>query len=76
MPKVLVRDLDRAVIGKLKARARKHGRSLQAELKQILEQAARTNTATARALAARIRRRVAGRSHTDTVALLAEDRQR
>lgn len=76
MSRVLVRDLSSAVIHKLKARARRHARSLQAELKSILEQAARTDTATARALAARIRQRLAGRSHTDSVTLLAQDRQR
>lgn len=76
MSKVLVRDLSPAVIDKLKARARQHGRSLQAELKSILEQAARADTRTVRALAARIRQRLAGRSHTDSVVLLAEDRRR
>jgi len=76
MPNVLLRDLDPGVIEKLKARARKHGRSLQAELKHILEQAARTNTDTARALAARIRQRLAGRAYSDSAALLAEDRRR
>lgn len=76
MSKVLVRDLSPAALNRLKARARKHGRSLQAELKSILEQAARVDTGTARALAARIRQRLAGRSHTNSVALLAEDRRR
>lgn len=76
MPKVLVRDLSPVVIERLKTRARQHGRSLQAELKSILGQAARTNAGTARALAARIRQRLAGRSHSDSVALLAEDRRR
>ncbi|MBI4588282.1 MAG: hypothetical protein HY725_05550 [Candidatus Rokubacteria bacterium] len=74
MSRVLVRDLNPAVVAKLKARARKHGRSLQAELKRILEHAARSDTTTARALAARIRQRLAGRAHTNSVALLAEDR--
>lgn len=74
--KVLVRDLSPGVIHKLKARARRHGRSLQAELKSVLEQAAQTDTTTARALASRIRQRLAGRSHSDSVTLLAEDRRR
>ena len=37
MAQVLVRDLDPAIVEKLKARAADHGRSLQAELKAILE---------------------------------------
>lgn len=42
----------------------------------MLEQAARVNTGTAWALAARIRQRLANRSHSDSAALLAEDRRR
>ncbi|MBI4562543.1 MAG: Arc family DNA-binding protein [Candidatus Rokubacteria bacterium] len=76
MPRVLVRDLTPEVIEKLKTRARTHGRSLQAELKHILEQAAQVNLDNARTLATRIRRRLADRAHTDSVTLLAEDRRR
>jgi plasmid stability protein len=76
MPQVLVRDLKPAVIERLKARARRHGRSLQAELKSILEQATMATPDDARALAARIRRRLAGRTHTDSALLIAQDRRR
>jgi plasmid stability protein len=62
MAQVLVRDLDRAVVEKLKARAADHGRSLQAELKAILEAQARQVTK--------------GRLHTDSGELQAEDRER
>jgi plasmid stability protein len=75
MSQVLVRDLDPAVIMRLKARARRSGRSLQAELKYILEQAAMSN-AGLRAEAERISRRLANRRHTDSAVLLAEDRRR
>ncbi len=44
MPQVLVRDLDAAVVERLKQRARRHGRSLQKEAKAILEAAAITMT--------------------------------
>lgn len=37
MAEVLVRDLDALVVEKLKARAAANGRSLQAELKAIIE---------------------------------------
>jgi plasmid stability protein len=77
MPQVRVRDLDATVIERLKARAADHGRSLQAELKAILETQARQVTkAEARALAASIRQRLAGRSQTDSGELQAEDRMR
>lgn len=76
MAQVLVRDLDDAVIARLKQRAREHGRSLQAELKALLEREARTNRAAALAFAARMRKQLAGRKHSESAALLAEDRAR
>ncbi len=76
MPHILVRDLDPDVVKRLKARARRHGRSLQAELKEILGQAAQTSTDDALALAGRIRRRLAGRAHTNSALLVARDRRR
>ncbi len=41
MAQILVRNLDEVTVKRLKARARKGGRSLQAEAKEILEQSAR-----------------------------------
>jgi plasmid stability protein len=76
MAQVLVRDLDVSVVEKLKARAADHGRSLQAELKAILEAQVRQVTkAEARALAAYIRRRIGVRPQTDSGMLQAEDRE-
>jgi hypothetical protein len=60
----------------LKARAKAHRRSLQAELKEVLENAAGQGGLDARALADRVRRRLAGRAHSDSVELIAEDRAR
>ncbi len=76
MAQVLVRDLKTDVVSRLKARAKRHGRSLQTELKEILQTASRQSTIDARALADRIRRRLGGRAQTDSVELLAEDRER
>jgi plasmid stability protein len=77
LAQVLVRDLDPVVVEKLKVRAADNGRSLQAELKAILEAQARQVTkAEARALAARIRRRIGSRAQTDSGRLQAEDRER
>jgi antitoxin FitA len=76
MAQVLVRDLKADVVARLKARAKRHGRSLQTELKEILATASRHSGVEARAVAARIRRQLAGRTHSDSVELLAEDRVR
>jgi plasmid stability protein len=75
MPQVLVRDLDATVVERLQARAADHGRSLEAELKAILEAQARQVTKVeARALAAHIRQRLAVRPQTDSGALQVENR--
>jgi plasmid stability protein len=81
MSEVLVRNLDEAVVEQLKGRARGNGRSLQAELKLILEQAARPGSsrpsrAEYRALADRVRASLEDRPQSDSAALLAEDRSR
>lgn len=76
MAQALVRDLSPATLGKLKAYARRNGRSLQAELHRILEEAARASVADTQAAAARLRRTLAGRRHTDSGALQAEGRRR
>lgn len=81
MPEVLVRNLDASVVKRLKARARGSGRSLQAELKLILEQAAqpapaRLSRAEYRVLADQLRATIGDQPQTDSAALLAEDRAR
>ena len=76
MAKVLIRNLDERTVDKLKARAARNERSLQAELQLILERAAETDVVDARALAARIRRELSGRRHSDSAALIAADRRR
>ena len=75
MPNVLVRDLSPKALARLKARASRRGRPLQAELKGILEQAAKAGPDIAK-LAARIRRRLGGRRHSDSTRLIAADRGR
>jgi antitoxin FitA len=77
MASVLVRDLDPAVIDRLKARAQEHGRSLQKELKAVLEQAAAQGTwAEARSSIERVRKRFAGREFSDSTELIREERDR
>lgn len=76
MAQILVRNIDTETLGRLKQRASDRGRSLQAEVKSILEQAAVIDAATARALAGRIRRRFRGRRFDDSTELIREDRER
>jgi plasmid stability protein len=76
MAEILVRNLNPDIVDRLKARARQHGRSLQAEVQRILEEAAGRRMEDARALADRIRASLVGLPHSDSVELLAEDRAR
>jgi plasmid stability protein len=77
MGQVLVRGLDDSVIERLRQRAESHHRSLEAELREILEQVSRqVDVAAARDLADRIRRKLEGRLHSDSAELIREDRDR
>jgi antitoxin FitA len=76
MPDVLVRDLSTETLEALKGRAKQNKRSLQVELKWILEQAAQTTMVDARAAAAKIRRSLSKKVHSDSAVLLREDRGR
>ena len=76
MAQVLVRNLEKAIVERLKRRARRHGRSLQAELYEILERASRTDIEDARRVAERIRRQLGDRHHTDSAELIGQDRAR
>ena len=75
MPSVLVRGLDQQTIQRLKEWARLNGRSLQQEVKEILKRAAGTLTMSeVRQVSERWRHRLAGRSFSDSVRLVREDR--
>ena len=74
MANVLVRDLDDDVLKQLKASAKAHGRSLQAEIRDVLERAGTRNLAETRRLSARWLKRLRGPSHSDSAALVREDR--
>lgn len=77
MGQLLVRGLDNAVIERLRKRAEGHQRSLEAEVRDILEQVSRqVDVASARRLAGRIRRKLEGRPHSDSAKLIREDRER
>jgi len=76
MGQVLVRNLHAQVVRKLKLRARQHRRSLQEELKAILEHAAQQNPTDARAKVNQVRKMFAGRRFSDSSDLIRRDRAR
>ena len=77
MPDVLISDVDETTLQQLQDRARSHGRSLGAELRLILQQAAKeVAMVTARVSAEQMTQRLGGRPHTDSAALLRDDRGR
>ena len=76
MGQVLVRNLPTAVVRKLKMRAQQHRRSLQEELKDILEQAAQQNAKDVQAKVNQVRKLFAGRKFGDSSDLIRQDRAR
>jgi plasmid stability protein len=78
MAQVLVRNLTDKVVARLKKRAKNRGRSLQAEVKTILEEAAKDVPEDFWKEADRIREQLqrSGRTFSDSAALIREDRDR
>jgi plasmid stability protein len=74
MPDVLVRDLDDDVLKQLKAAAKANGRSLQAEIHDVLRRAGACNLAETRRLSARWLKRLSRSGHSDSAALIRDDR--
>ena len=76
MAQLVVRNLDEELVAKLKLRAAEHGRSTEAEhreiLREVLNQEPRRQLF--RELAARVRAMTAGRQHTPSEILLREGR--
>jgi plasmid stability protein len=77
MAQLLVRDLSRDTVERLKTQAEQNGRSLQGKAKAILESAAAIPTMSeARKIAEEWHRRLAGRMTSDSADLIREDRDR
>lgn len=76
MPNILVRDLDIHVVGRLKAIAKNHGRSLQGEVKAILTETVSFLSNEASAAASHWRKYLKDRKFSDSSALIREDRNR
>ncbi|GJL56681.1 MAG: hypothetical protein NPIRA02_38130 [Nitrospirales bacterium] len=77
MAQVLVRQLNEQVVERLKKRAREHGRSLQSEVKTILEEAVPDYEAAWKRIE-RFRKRLkeSGRQFSDSADLIRQDRER
>jgi plasmid stability protein len=74
MANLLVRNLDEGVLRELKASAKAHGRSLQAEIHEVLRHASARRLAETRRLSARWLKRLRGSTQSDSVGLIREDR--
>src|SRR3989442_9710229 len=74
MANVLVRDLDADVLKRLKAAAKAHGRSLQAEIHDVLERASTRNLAETRRLSAQWLKRLRNSTQSDSAVMVREDR--
>ena len=74
MAQVTVRGLDDKIVRNLRNRAASQGRTLQSELRRILEVESRINPEAARKLAERIQRKFKGRHFEDSAKLLREIR--
>ncbi len=76
MAQLLVRDLEKETIERLKMRAKQHNRSLQGEVKLILQNAAKLSMAEASNVARGWQKCLAGRKFSDSSSLVREDRDR
>jgi plasmid stability protein len=76
MSQLLVRNLDVSTVNALKKLADQHHRSLQSEVKRILEIAAMHVENDQKKLAAKIRMKLSSMQHSDSAKLIAKDRRR
>lgn len=76
MPQLLVRNLDEDTIKRLKALAKQHGRSLQGQLKVVLEEAATLPVGEVSTLLEKWQRRLARRRLGDSAKIIRKDRGR
>ena len=69
------RDLDADLLKQLKTAATAHGRSLQAEIHEVLRRAGVRNLAETRRLSERWLKRLRDSSQSDSAVLIREDRE-
>lgn len=76
MADLLIRNLEPEIIKRLKLRAKEHHRSLQGELKYIVESATKMSIEEARKVSNSWHKRLSGHPFSDSTKLLREDRNR
>ena len=74
MANLLIRDLDDELLKQLKAAAKAHGRSLQAEIHDALQRVGTRSLAETRRISARWLKRLGDRTFSDSATLIREDR--
>jgi plasmid stability protein len=74
MANLLIRDLDHDLLRRLKAAAKAHGRSLQAEIHDALQRAGTRSLAETRRVSARWMKRLGDRKLSDSTTLIRADR--
>jgi plasmid stability protein len=74
MPNLLIRDLDDDVLAQLKAAAKAHGRSLQAEIHDVLRKAGTRSLVETRRVSTRWLKRLSRTKHSDSAQLIRADR--
>ena len=76
MGQIVVRELDDGVVAALERKARAHGHSLEAEVRDLLTSSVRIDRAEARRLSAELRARHGPFLGPDSVEMIREDRDR
>lgn len=76
MADLLIRNLEPVVIKRLKLRAKEHHRSLQGELKYIVEGAIKSSMEEAKKTSVLWHKHLLGGSYSDSAVLLREERNR
>jgi plasmid stability protein len=78
MAQILVRDLAPETVEQLKQRAKRNNRSLEAEVRAILDDEAARDSRRVEAwdFALRLSKSLEGRQHSDSTELIREDRER
>ena len=76
MSDILIRGLNQRSLQRLKARAKRHGRSLQSEAKRLLESASGAETEETAKILERWKVRFAGRKFSSSADMIRQDRNR
>jgi antitoxin FitA len=74
MSDILIRGVDAKAMKRLRARAKRHGRSLQSEARMVLERAAGAGSEEIAAMLDGWKERFAGRKFSRSATLIREDR--